>query len=151
MFILLFRFDIAIARCKVIVIVKGDIPTKEEMPSNIYNYIQTNTYLSSSDSKFLKKLRDVLPNNNFKSEENPKKLRDVLPNNSFKSEEHPAQETAITIIDSSETTSESPDMTYKQWKRIKTGDPNVFHDQKILTELSLTEISSSTSVETIYL
>ena len=128
MFILLFRFDIAIARCKVIVIVKGDIPTKEEMPSNIYNYIQTNTYLSSSDSKFLKKLRDVLPNN------------------SFKCEEHPAQETAITITDSSETKSESPDMTYKQWKSIKTGDPDVFHDQNILTELSLTEISSSTSV-----
>ena len=84
MFFHFFRFDIAIARCKVIVIVKGDIPTKEEMPSNIYHYIQTNTYLSSSDSKFLKKLRDVLPNN------------------SFKSEEHPAQETAITILDSSE-------------------------------------------------
>ena len=128
MFILLFRFDIAIARCKVIVIVKGDIPRKEEMPINIYNYIQSNTYLSSTDSKFLKKLRDVLPNN------------------SFKSEEHPAQETAITIIDSSETTSESPDMTYKEWKRIKTGDPNVYHDQNILTELSLTEISNSTSV-----
>jgi len=118
------EFDIAIARCKVIVIVKGDIPAKEEMPSNIYNYIQTNTYLSSSDSKFLKKLRDILPNNNFKSEE------------------HPAQETAITITDSSE----SPDMNYKQWKSMKTGVTNVFHDQKFITELSLTEMNRSTSV-----
>ena len=65
-----YRFDIAHAKGKVIVVVKGDLPTKEEMPSSLYNYIQTNTYLQSSDPNFFKKLRRVLLPKNYKKRKN---------------------------------------------------------------------------------
>ena len=61
-----FRFDIAHTKSKVIVVVKGDVPSKEETPPSLYSYIQTNTYLESSDPIFLKKLRSVLPHKGSK-------------------------------------------------------------------------------------
>lgn len=55
------EFDIAESKGKVIVVVKDTVPPKEDIPISIYNYIQSTTYLSSSDVNFLKKLKKVLP------------------------------------------------------------------------------------------
>ena len=43
--------------------VKGDVPAKEEMPASLSTYIETNTYLLSSDPNFFAKLKQVLPHN----------------------------------------------------------------------------------------
>ena len=56
-----FRFDIAHARSKIIVVVKGDLPHRQQMPDGLYDYIKTNTYLSWKDPWFWQKLRYALP------------------------------------------------------------------------------------------
>ena len=62
-----FRFDIAHSRSKIIVVVKGDMPSKENFPEGLYDYIRTRTYLSWQDPWFWKKLRYALPHKGAKS------------------------------------------------------------------------------------
>ena len=50
--------------------VKGEIPAKEEMPASLHTYIETNTYLLSSDPNFFDKLRQVLPYNESRNRAN---------------------------------------------------------------------------------
>ena len=66
-FFISFRFDIARERSKVIVVVKGEVPPKEKIPENLYNYIQSNTYLSWTDPWFWKKLKYALPHKGAKA------------------------------------------------------------------------------------
>ena len=75
---LFIRFDIAHTKSKVIVVVKGDVPSQEETPPSLYSYIQTNTYLESSDPNFLKKLRSVLPRKGSKPTKNAKNIEAPL-------------------------------------------------------------------------
>ena len=56
-----FRFDIAHSRSKIIVVVKGEMPSKEKIPEGLYDYIRTRTYLSWQDPWFWQKLRYALP------------------------------------------------------------------------------------------
>ena len=112
-----FRFDIAHARGKVIVVVKGVIPPKEDIPASIYNYIQTNTYLLSSDANFFKKLRQVLPNNssrsgNISNQENSFELQRPM----------------------SVATTSTYDISYDEWKRIKNGDPTKINANLFINE-----------------
>ena len=60
-FYLLYRFEIARSKSKVIVVVKGDLPSEKEIPEAILTYIKAHTYLSWNDSWFWKKLRYALP------------------------------------------------------------------------------------------
>ena len=46
-FFFFFRFEIAHAKSKVIVVVKGDLPAKEEIPSSIYTYIKVKKVMQS--------------------------------------------------------------------------------------------------------
>lgn len=55
------RFDIAHSRSRVIVVVKGDLPSREDMPTDLHDYIKTNTYLTWDDPWFWQKLRYSLP------------------------------------------------------------------------------------------
>ena len=57
----LYRFDIAHSRSKIIVVVKGEMPSKEKIPDGLYDYVRTRTYLSWQDPWFWKKLRYALP------------------------------------------------------------------------------------------
>jgi hypothetical protein len=54
------------------------VPSKEETPPSLYNYIQTNTYLESSDPNFLEKLRSVLPRKGSKPTKNAKNIEAPL-------------------------------------------------------------------------
>ena len=68
MLFIIFRFTVANDNhSKVIVVVKGDMPAKEKMPTSLYNYIKTNTYLSADDPNLLTKLKKVLSPKSSKS------------------------------------------------------------------------------------
>jgi hypothetical protein len=49
------------------VVIKGELPTKEEMGDGLYEYIKANTYLSWDDPWFWKKLRYALPHKSAQS------------------------------------------------------------------------------------
>ena len=110
------RFDIANAKGKVIVVVKGGIPAEEDMPESIYNYIQTNTYLLSSDTNFFKKLRTVLPHNNSR-------VRTISTHDPSFELQRPL---SMTIP--------APDISYEEWKKIKNGDPTKINANLFMNE-----------------
>ena len=56
-----FRFELAQAKSKVIVVVKGELPNDNEMPPAIQAYIKAHTYIHTDDGWFWKKLRYALP------------------------------------------------------------------------------------------
>lgn len=55
------EFEAANEKKKVIVIVYGELPSKEEMGPQMWQYIKTNTYLSHDDPQFWQKLHYALP------------------------------------------------------------------------------------------
>jgi protein toll len=55
------EFTAAYQENRVIVIVLGEVPTREEMGSLMWDYIKTNTYLPANDPWFWDKLRYALP------------------------------------------------------------------------------------------
>ena len=59
--LIFFRFEFAIAKSKVILVVKGKIPAEEKMPESIQNYIKNNKYFASSDPNLLVKLKQSIP------------------------------------------------------------------------------------------
>ena len=57
----LIRLEAAHSKGRVIVVVKGELPPKEDMPLALYDYVKTNTYLSWNDPWFWQKLTYALP------------------------------------------------------------------------------------------
>ena len=55
------EFSAAYEESRVIVIVLGEVPTREEMGPLMWDYIKTNTYLAADDPWFWDKLRYALP------------------------------------------------------------------------------------------
>lgn len=55
------EFSAAYQESRVIVIVLGEIPTRDEMGSLMWDYIKSNTYLPANDPWFWDKLRYALP------------------------------------------------------------------------------------------
>lgn len=55
------EFDAAHHKNRVIVVVKGELPPKEQLGPTISKYIATNTYLKDDDPWFWNKLRYALP------------------------------------------------------------------------------------------
>ena len=54
-FLSTFRFEFASAKSKVIIMVKGKLPSKEKMPESVYNM-----YVTSSNPNCLEKLRQLI-------------------------------------------------------------------------------------------
>ena len=78
MLFIILRFTVANDNhSKVIVVVKGDMPAKEKMPTCLYNYIKTNTYLSATDPNLLAKLKKVLTSKSSKSNSTDDSSNDV--------------------------------------------------------------------------
>ena len=55
------EFDVAHHRKRVVIVVVGDLPSKNEMSSEFWQYISSNTYLSYKDKWFWEKLHYALP------------------------------------------------------------------------------------------
>eukprot|EP00092_Neocalanus_flemingeri_P003046 GFUD01003255.1.p1 GENE.GFUD01003255.1~~GFUD01003255.1.p1 ORF type:complete len:1061 (+),score=210.03 GFUD01003255.1:285-3467(+) len=61
---------------RVIIILHGEKPLKEELDDDLQRYITSNTYIDTNDPWFWKKLRYALPKKSRKQKEKPKKLHD---------------------------------------------------------------------------
>ena len=99
------RIDFAHASGKIIVVVKGPVPPKQDLPPNIYKYIQKNTYLSSSDANFFKKLSESLDRGVSGSKIEPP-VRSIS----------------------------KPSISYDEWKRVKDGDPSKINANLFMNE-----------------
>ena len=70
------EFQLAHARKRVVVVVHGELPTEDEMGSQMRDYIRANTYLLDTDPWFWQKLRYALPHKGSgKNKWLPKKSR----------------------------------------------------------------------------
>ena len=61
------EFEIAHRRKRVVIVLVGELPTKDEMSSDFWQYVSSNTYLSCKDKWFWEKLQFALPHGNNSS------------------------------------------------------------------------------------
>ena len=55
------EFEVAHRKNRVVIILVGELPSRNEMSEDIWNYIHNNTYLASDDKWFWEKLQYALP------------------------------------------------------------------------------------------